>query len=88
MTRAAHAWLSLVLAVALAGCSMNAQLQAPPATAAAVQAAPAGAALPFKTVVFDSPGSGRYFKAGDSETVVLRSKADLDAFLGRHQPLG
>lgn len=40
--------------------------------------------LPFTTLLFDGPGVGRYFQAGESEKVVLNAKADLDAFLSRH----
>lgn len=46
----------------------------------------AGGSVPFKTVAFDDSGSGRTFAAGPSETAVLRSKADLDAFVARRKP--
>ena len=42
--------------------------------------------LPFKTVAFDDGGTGRTFAAGPSETAILRSKADLEAFLARRKP--
>ncbi|MDB5101944.1 MAG: hypothetical protein JWM80_6365 [Cyanobacteria bacterium RYN_339] len=80
--------LNLVLAVALVltGCNVAVQAPAPGNAAATQQAATttASATLPFKTVAVDPEGSGRFFKAGGSETVVLHSKAELAAFVARH----
>lgn len=84
-------WIMASL-VLLTGCSVAAQPAANDAPVAAVQklaAAPqlaSNGSLPFKTLAFDDGGVGRYFAAGASETVVLRSKADLDAFVARHKP--
>ena len=58
----------------------------PPLALANVESAQAGASLPFKTVAFDGGGDGRTFAAGPSESAVLRSKADLDAFIARRKP--
>ena len=59
---------------------------ASPTTGTQEAAPTSGATLPFKTVAFDDGGVGRYFAAGTTETVVLDSKADLDAFTARHKP--
>lgn len=47
---------------------------------------PLGGSLPFKTVAFDDGGTGQVFAAGPSELAILRSKADLDAFVARRRP--
>jgi hypothetical protein len=82
--------LPLVMAAALAGCAAPAPSAPAPLGAAstpaasAVQAPPAALGpLPFRTLVADE-GDGALFKAGPSETVVLRSKAELEAFIARH----
>jgi hypothetical protein len=88
----------LVLALALAGCATTSPLQLtsqpqpadPPARTVALGEASTPPdsgipdSLPFASLYADEPGTGRLLEAGADERVVLRSAADLEAFLARH----
>ena len=80
--------LSLTLAIAatlgLTGCQAS-NWGLPGQHGNALSESIAQASLPFKTVLDEGTGTGRYrFVAGASERVVLEDKAALDAFLQRH----
>lgn len=81
--------LAIAATLAMTACSPPSSVT--PSQSGAAASASAQVSLPFKTVLDDGPGTGRFFKAGDSERVVLDNKAALDAFLQRHpreQPEG
>lgn len=86
--------LILLTAFVLSGCSIAglasgvfapAQSSTADQSSASGTAAVAAASLPFRTVLNDSVAMSRYqFQAGSSETAVLHSQAELNAFLSRH----
>lgn len=63
----------ILAAAAVAGCAVL-----PPGLFAQAQAS-----MPFKTVLVDD-GPGQWIAAGADERAVVRSRAELDAFLARH----
>ncbi|HEY9724675.1 MAG TPA: hypothetical protein V6D47_21920 [Oscillatoriaceae cyanobacterium] len=93
-----HAPLILLLAIALSGCSLEGlsagafesaqtsnNYQGNASGTASATANISSASLPFRTILDDRIGiSAFHFQTGSSETAVLHSQSDLNAFLARH----
>lgn len=69
----------------LAGCQIPAIPAARSLEGRSSVEAGSGFTAPFASALVESPGSGQWFRRGTTERRVLKSKAELEAFITRHE---